>query len=98
MARAKGKDELYREDIVIYTVRTAAGYVHYLLEREPFESEGLKKSVFVHGRVGYDAVFQHREDAEAALARFPSRPPEEPEADEPAAEKAGAAAREAGAE
>lgn len=67
--------KLYREDIVIWT--PPGGNKYYLLEREAFEKEKVKKSIHRFGQAGVDAVFPRRELAEAELLKFPSRAEEE---------------------
>lgn len=63
--------KLYREDLIIWKAPGAPRW--YLLEREPFEKEGVKKGVHRFGTVGTDAVFASAEEAREELARWPSR-------------------------
>jgi len=73
---AKG-GKLTQQDIVIWTLRHSNGTkVYYLLEKEPFEKEGMKKAVHRVGTTG-DAVFRYRDQAQAELAKFPSGQAEE---------------------
>lgn len=66
---AKGK--LTQQDLMIWVMAHPNGTkLYYLIEKEPFEQEGLKKAVHRVGSTG-DAVFQFRDQAEAALAQFP---------------------------
>lgn len=82
---AKG-GKLTQKDIMIWTMEHPNGTkTYYLIEKEPFEAEGVKKAVHRVGSVG-DAVFRYLDQAQAELAKFP--PGEEPAA-EKAAEPAG---------
>ena len=75
---AKGA-KLTQADLMIWTMTHPNGTkTYYLLEREPFESEGLKKAVHRVGSTG-DAVFKFLHLAEAELAKWP-----EPEVEAPA--------------
>lgn len=65
--------QVYRDDLMIHAVSTASGATYYLIERRPFERQGLKKAVFCLGTFT-DAVFGDRAAAAAELARFPLRP------------------------
>lgn len=85
---AKGA-KLTQADLMIWTMNHPNGTkTYYLIEREPFEKEGLKKAVHRTGSSG-DAVFKFRDQAEAELAKWP-----EPEVEAPAAEGAEAAVAE----
>lgn len=67
---AKG-GKLTQKDIMIWTLEHSNGTkFYYLIEKEPFEKEGLKKAVHRVGSSG-DAVFRYRDQAEAELAKFP---------------------------
>lgn len=82
---AKG-GKLTQKDIMIWTMEHPNGTkTYYVIEKEPFETEGVKKSVHRVGGSG-DAVFRYRDQAEAEIAKFP--PGEEPAATS-AAEAAG---------
>ncbi|HEY3367334.1 MAG TPA: hypothetical protein VGK74_19935 [Symbiobacteriaceae bacterium] len=68
---AKGGN-LTQKDITIWVMSEASGLKsYYLIEKEPFEKAGIKKSVHRVGTTG-DAVFRYRDQAEAELARFPA--------------------------
>ncbi|MDF2628994.1 MAG: hypothetical protein K0R39_2825 [Symbiobacteriaceae bacterium] len=68
---AKG-GKLTQKDIMIWKMEQANGMKsYYLLEKEPFETEGVKKAVHRVGTTG-DAVFRYRDQAEQELAKFPS--------------------------
>lgn len=67
---AKG-GKLTQQDIMIWTMEQPNGTkCYYLLEKEPFEKEGVKKAVHRVGTFG-DAVFRYRDQAEQELAKFP---------------------------
>lgn len=84
---AKGT-KLTQKDIMIWTMRHPNGTLtYYLIEKEPFEKEGVKKSLHRIGSTG-DAVFRYREDAQAELAKYPSPDAEEALATGAAAETA----------
>ncbi|HLO04350.1 MAG TPA: hypothetical protein VK191_14655 [Symbiobacteriaceae bacterium] len=88
---AKGA-KLTQADLMIWTMTHPNGTkTFYLLEREPFETEGLKKAVHRTGSSG-DAVFKFLHLAEAELAKWPA-----PEVEAPA-EAAAETAEEAPAE
>jgi|GEM_PF-2110492 len=71
---AKGK--LTQSDLMIWTMNHPNGTkFYYLIEKEPFEKEGVKKAVHRTGSTG-DAVFRFRDQAEAELAKWPL--PDEP--------------------
>lgn len=73
---AKG-GKLTQKDIIIWTMEQPNGIKqYYLLEKDPFEKEGLKKAVHRVGSTG-DAVFRYRDQAEQELAKFPSGEAEE---------------------
>ncbi|HWI51916.1 MAG TPA: hypothetical protein VNT01_07230 [Symbiobacteriaceae bacterium] len=73
---AKG-GKLTQQDIMIWTLEHSNGTkFYYLLEKEPFEKEGMKKAVHRVGTTG-DAVFRYRDQAQAELAKFPSGGAEE---------------------
>lgn len=66
---AKGK--LTQQDLMIWVMNHPNGTkYYYLIEKEPFEKEGVKKAVHRVGSTG-DAVFRYRDQAEAELAKFP---------------------------
>ncbi len=80
------KGGLTQKDLMIWVMNHPNGTkYYYLIEREPFEREGLKKAVHRVGSTG-DAVFLYRDQAEAELAKFPpgDEGPEAGEAAEPA--------------
>jgi hypothetical protein len=78
---AKGA-KLTQADLMIWTMNHPNGTkTYYLIEREPFEKEGLKKAVHRIGTTGADAVFKYLDQAEAELAKWPA-----PEVEAPAAE------------
>ncbi|HLN60561.1 MAG TPA: hypothetical protein VK464_03345 [Symbiobacteriaceae bacterium] len=82
---AKG-GKLTQKDIMIWTMEHPNGTkTYYVIEKEPFETEGVKKSVHRVGSTG-DAVFRYRDQAEAEIAKFP--PGEEPAAGEQPAQEA----------
>lgn len=87
---AKGK--LTQKDLMIWVMDRNGVKSYYLIEKEPFEKEGIKKAVHRIGGFG-DAVFRYRDQAEAELAKWP------PGEEEPAAgaEEPQADATEAGA-
>ena len=65
------KGGLTQADLMIWVMEHPNGIrFYYLIEREPYEREGLKKAVHRFGSTG-DAVFRHRDQAEAELAKFP---------------------------
>lgn len=73
---AKGA-KLTQADLMIWTMTHPNGTkTFYLLEREPFEKEGLKKAVHRIDSTG-DAVFKFLHLAEAELAKWPAPEPEE---------------------
>ncbi|HWI60688.1 MAG TPA: hypothetical protein VNT75_02485 [Symbiobacteriaceae bacterium] len=73
---AKG-GKLTQKDLMIWTLEHANGTKsYYLLEKEPFEKEGVKKAVHRLGSTG-DAVFRYRDQAEQELAKFPAGDAEE---------------------
>lgn len=75
---AKGK--LTQQDLMIWVMDHPNGTkYYYVIEREPFEKEGLKKAVHRAGTTG-DAFFRYRDQAEAELAKFPPGEEEEPKA------------------
>jgi hypothetical protein len=81
---AKG-GKLTQQDIMIWTMEHPNGTkTYYLIEKEPFEKEGVKKAVHRPGTFG-DAVFRYRDQAEAELVNFP---PGEGQAAEQAAQEA----------
>lgn len=60
-----------QKDLMIWTMQHPNGTKHYyLIEKEPFEKEGVKKSIHLPG--SKDAVFRFRDQAEAALKTFPA--------------------------
>lgn len=66
---AKGK--LTQQDLMIWVMDHPNGTkYYYVIEKEPFEKEGLKKAVHRVGNTG-DAVFRYRDQAEAEIAKFP---------------------------
>jgi len=68
---AKG-GALTQKDLTILKMAYAGGTsMYYLIEKEPFEKEGLKKAVHRFGTMA-DAVFRYRDQAEAELAKFPT--------------------------
>lgn len=68
---AKG-DKLTQKDIMILTLRHPNGTrTFYLVEKEPYEKEGVKKALHRIGSTG-DAVFRYLEDAQAELAKYPT--------------------------
>lgn len=81
--------KLYREDLMIWKAPDEDRW--YIIEREPFEKEGIKKGVFCYGTAGKVAQFASLAAAEAELARWPSRAGEGGEAGTggPAGEGAG---------
>lgn len=95
---AKGA-KLTQADLMIWTMTHPNGTkTYYLIEREPFETEGLKKAVHRTGSSG-DAVFKFLHLAEAELAKWPEPEPEvEAPAEAAAAEAETETAEEAGAE
>lgn len=67
---AKG-GKLTQQDIMILKLEYPGGVKsYYLIEKEPYEKEGLKKAVHRVGSTG-DAVFRYRDQAESELAKFP---------------------------
>lgn len=75
---AKGK--LTQQDLMIWVINHPNGTKHYyVIEKEPFEKEGVKRAVHRVGTTG-DAVFAYRDRAEAELAKFPAGETEEAEA------------------
>jgi hypothetical protein len=67
---AKG-GKLTQKDLMILELDKGNGTkVYYLIEKEPYEKEGIKKAVHRVGTTG-DAVFRYRDQAEAELAKFP---------------------------
>ncbi len=67
---AKG-DKLTQKDIMIWTMHHPNGTrFYYLLEKEPFEKEGVKKALHRTGSTG-DAVFRYLDQAEAEVAKYP---------------------------
>lgn len=65
------KSKLTQQDLMIWVMNHPNGTkVYYVIEKEPFEKEGLKKAVHRIGTSG-DAVFAHRDQAEAEIAKFP---------------------------
>lgn len=76
---AKG---LTQGDLMIWTMEHPNGQrFYYVIEKEPFLKEGLKKAVHRPGSTG-DAVFRYKDQAEAEIAKFP---PAETPAETPAA-------------
>lgn len=76
--RRMAKGTLTQQDLMIWVMDHPNGTkYYYVIEKEPFEKEGLKKAVHRVGTTG-DAVFRYRDQAEAELAKFP--PGEEPAA------------------
>ncbi|HYG57081.1 MAG TPA: hypothetical protein VD902_03335 [Symbiobacteriaceae bacterium] len=68
---AKG-GKLTQKDILILTLEHPNGTkLYYLVEKEPYEKERVKKAVHRLGTTG-DAVFRYRDQAEEELARFPA--------------------------
>ncbi|MFZ5815475.1 MAG: hypothetical protein ACOY93_09275 [Bacillota bacterium] len=66
------KGGLTQKDLMIWVMDHPNGTkFYYLIEKEPFEKEGLKKAVHLPGTTA-DAVFRYRDQAEEALARFPA--------------------------
>lgn len=97
---AKG-GKLTQKDLMIWTMTHPNGTkTYYVIEKEPFEREGLKHSVHRLGSTG-DAVFAYRDQAEAEIAKWPPGEEEPAEGAQPdeasaeAAEPAEAAAEEA---
>lgn len=67
---AKG-EALTQKDLMIWTMAHPNGIkTYYVIEKEPFRKEGLKKAVHRTGTTG-DAVFAYRDQAEAELNKFP---------------------------
>lgn len=67
---AKG-DKLTQQDIMIWTMTHPNGTkTYYLIEKAPFEKEGVKKALHRVGGFG-DAVFKYLDQAQAELAKFP---------------------------
>lgn len=67
---AKG-DKLTQKDIMIWTMNHPNGTkTYYLLEKAPFEKEGVKKALHLPGTTA-DSVFRYLDQAQAALAKFP---------------------------
>lgn len=68
---AKG-GKLTQQDLMIWTMLHPNGLkYYYLIEKEPFETEGFKKAVHLPGTTT-DSVFLYRDQAEAALGLFPA--------------------------
>jgi len=85
------KATLTQKDIMFWTMRHPNGINHYyLIERAPFEKDGLKKALHKIGMTS-DSVFAHLEDAKAEFARYPSGD-DSAEAGEAGAEESEAAA------
>lgn len=84
---AKG-GKLTQKDIMIWTMFHPNGTrFYYLLEKEPFEKEGVKKALHRIGSTG-DAVFKYLDQAHAELAKYPSGDEEAPAAAAAPAEEA----------
>lgn len=67
---AKG-GTLTQKDILILPMEHPNGTrTFYLVEKEAYEKEGVKKAVHRVGSTG-DAVFRYRDQAEEELAKFP---------------------------
>lgn len=67
---AKG-GKLTKKDLMIWTMFHPNGTkAYYLIEKEPFEKEGIKKAMHRLGSTG-DAVFRYLDQAEAELAKYP---------------------------
>ncbi len=80
---AKGKT-LTQKDLMIWTMHHPNGTkTYYIIEKEPFEKEGIKKAVHRVGTTG-DAVFAFLDQAEAELAKFPPGDEEEQAEEAPA--------------
>lgn len=93
---AKGA-KLTQADLMIWTMTHPNGTkTYYVIEREAFESEGLKKAVHRTGSSG-DAVFKYLDQAEAEIAKWPAPEVEVPEAAEGAPAPAEAPVEEASA-
>lgn len=96
---AKG-GKLTQKDIMIWTMNHPNGTkFYYLIEKEPYEKEGLKKALHRVGSMG-DAVFRYLDQAQAELAKYPPGEEETPAETAPEATTdaaAEAAAEEAGA-
>jgi hypothetical protein len=64
--------KLTQKDLMIWTMEHPNGTkFYYVIEKEPFEKEGMKKAVHRVGSTG-DAVFKYRDQAEEELAKFPA--------------------------
>lgn len=73
---AKG-NKLTQQDLMIWVMHHPNGIKHYyLIEKEPFETEGFKKAVHLPG-TSADTVYRYLDQAEAALAKFPTGEEEE---------------------
>jgi len=67
---AKGRN-LTQKDLMVWTMTHPNGTrTYYVIEKEPFLNEGLKKAVHRSGTTA-DAVFAYRDQAEAEMAKFP---------------------------
>lgn len=62
---------------MVWTMEHPNGTKHfYLIEKEPFAKEGIKKAVHRLGTTG-DAVFRYRDQALEELAKYPPGEAEE---------------------
>ncbi len=62
---------LTQKDLMIWTMTHPNGIkTYYVIEKDPFFKEGVKKAVHRTGTTG-DAVFAYRDQAEAELKKFP---------------------------
>jgi hypothetical protein len=69
-----------QKDLMIWTmVKSNGTKTYYVLEKEPFAKEGVKKAIHKMGLTG-DAVFRYRDQAAAEIAKWPAPPEGEPEA------------------
>lgn len=77
------KGNFTQKDLMIWTMEQPNGTkFFYVIEKEPFQTEGFKKSVHRVGSNFGDAVFRYLDQAEAELAKWP--PGEEAKAPEAA--------------
>ncbi|MDB4896360.1 MAG: hypothetical protein JWN15_2622, partial [Firmicutes bacterium] len=73
------KGNLTQKDLMIWTMDHPNGTkFYYVIEKEPFQNEGFKKSVHRVGSNHGDAVFRYLDQAEAELAQWPPGEEEKP--------------------
>jgi hypothetical protein len=73
------KGNLTQKDLMIWTMDHPNGTkYYYVIEKEPFQNEGFKKSVHRVGSNHGDAVFRYLDQAEAELAQWPPGEAEKP--------------------